>query len=148
MIGLRALARSASCIICVTVPVWLAATVAPHALRISQALHLSGHVADSVLEMISFTGNGGLNDSNDAGLGDYDGVLRVRRLPTLHALTPPPAASAEPTFLFKVKRKRLVIEKFSLPPDSTHSDAVASGCNTHGHHNGTSISSLPAVLDF
>ena len=84
------------------------------------------------VELFSFSGNGALLSNTPSEFGDYDGIIRLRRLPRLSCLVAPSAATLEtPDFLFKVKRKRLLIEPLSTPPDERANSSM-SGCNTHG----------------
>jgi hypothetical protein len=157
LFGLRALTRRAAAVLWVSMPAWL--------LEARSGGQRALHLADTVLDLHSFTGDGGLATPEAAGFGDFDGIVRLRRLPALHALVAPPGALAAacetPNYLFKVKRKRLALEKLSLPPEESRVES--SGCHTHGHNDGPASSGgaktsrlvgtgaepkLPAQLDF
>jgi hypothetical protein len=78
------------------------------------------HLCDSVISISSFAGSGG--DMSGSEFSDYDGILQLQRLPLLHCLSP----SSPPDtlhYLFRMRRRTMALEKLSLPPELSRSDA-------------------------
>jgi len=70
------------------------------------------HLSDYAFKLKSFAGT---DDANNPALKDYHGLFAILKLPRLNSLT----RFTPPTFdlAFKLRRKRLTIEKLHLPPD-------------------------------
>jgi len=113
----------------------------PSALHPSASVgRLLAHGAHAALSLASFADAGGPGVQAVAlqALGDYDGLLRLEKAPTLHALAPAlgvaahvapqdtatsggstggAGSGATSSFLYKCARRRILIEKFALPPE-------------------------------
>ena len=112
------------------------------------------HWCHAAFALQSFAGAGSPSLARVAqqALGDYDGLLRLEKAPTLHSLQPSVAvagavaapelsssgsasvssaasaaasAASSSCFLFKCARRKIVIEKFALPPEDEEADAPA-----------------------
>jgi len=120
----------------------------PAALYPASALRLMSHTAHAALSLQSFAAAGGAGAAvAQHALGDYDGILRLEKAPALHSLQPSvtvagavaaPESGAAPSsaaaaagnaaasscFLYKCARRKIVIDKFALPPEAEE-DATA-----------------------
>jgi hypothetical protein len=117
LLGLRNLVRRSSAVLWVSAPAWVvensasADQSASHNMA-SSSVGTAGtarisHLGDIGLDVHSFVGNGSFSDHASAGFGDFDGILRIARLPAFHSIAPPAAATATaetPNYLFKVRR--------------------------------------------
>lgn len=78
------------------------------------------HLCDTVISVSSFAGSGG--DMSGSEFSDWDGLIHLQRLPLLHALS----ASSPPDtlhYLYRFRRRAMALEKLSLPPELSRSDA-------------------------
>ena len=76
------------------------------------------HLADLVLSMNSFLGSGFCLNT-DAGYGDFDGLFVIEKRAAKHVFA---GQAKENTYLYKLKRKKLVLEVVSLPPEESRTE--------------------------
>lgn len=76
------------------------------------------HLCDVVVHVQSFAGAGG--DVSGSAFADHDGLLTLLKYPLLHSLIGQPPDTLE--YLFKLRRRTLMIEKLSLPPELSRSE--------------------------
>eukprot|EP01133_Synstelium_polycarpum_P018948 gene18948-22675_t len=71
------------------------------------------HMADTVVGINSFSGLGG---ATSEAFADYLGMFNIRKIAKLNTLS----LSFHPdnlTYVFKMKRRKMVIERIHLPPE-------------------------------
>ena len=116
LLGLRALVSRSSAVLWISAPALVFENTASANQRASH-YHVQetagtariSHLGDIAMDVHSFVGNGSFSENALAGFGDFDGILRIVRLPAFHSIAPPAAATATaetPNYLFKVRRAR------------------------------------------
>lgn len=104
MYGLRALVRSSFSVCLVTVPSHLFHDVA--------LLHRLHSLADFVVRLESFQGS---DKETNPIFKDYHGLFHVVKLAAINTLVPPLLDATD--WVFKLRRRRMVIERLHLPPE-------------------------------
>ncbi|XP_050690332.1 elongator complex protein 4-like isoform X2 [Eriocheir sinensis] len=136
---LRALMRSSFSVCLVTVPTHL--FVDPALLLRLQTL------ADFVVRLESFQGS---EKETNPVFKDYHGLFHVVKLAAINSLVPPQLDATD--WVFKLRRRRMVIEKLHLPPElsDTVSRSQEEGGVRRGGQGGQACMGdrLPRHLDF
>jgi elongator complex protein 4 len=130
---LRALARQSYTVAFVSVPSYL---------FVDSALlgRLSNH-ADYVIGLESFQGT---DKEVNPLFKEYHGILHINKISAGNSLVAPFVDTHD--WVFRLKRKKLSIEKLHLPPDL--SETVSRSTNDHAKSTASCSGSLPNKLDF
>lgn len=135
---LRALMRSSFSVCLVTVPTHL--FVDPALLLRLQTL------ADFVVRLESFQGS---EKETNPVFKDYHGLFHVVKLAAINTLVPPQLDATD--WVFKLRRRRMVIEKLHLPPelsDTVSRSQEEGGVRRGAAQGGQGCMGLPRNLDF
>lgn len=135
---LRALMRSSFSVCLVTVPTHL--FVDPALLLRLQTL------ADFVVRLESFQGS---EKETNPVFKDYHGLFHVVKLAAINSLVPPQLDATD--WVFKLRRRRMVIEKLHLPPelsDTVSRSQEEGGVRRGAAQGGQGCMGLPRNLDF
>lgn len=126
--ALRALLRNSLAVAMVTMPV--------HLLQELVEVRRLERLCDAAVKIESFAGS---EKETNPIFQDYHGLLHIKRLPRLNSLTVSTPDSMD--LAFKLKRKKLTIEKLHLPPEFSDSasrpqedvglPSVGSGCSSN-----------------
>lgn len=123
---LRALIRNALAVVVLTIP---------GKIINSDTVNRCIHTSDIAVRLHSFAGT---PLEENASLSDYHGFFYVTKLPAINTLVAKEIGATD--FVFKLRRKKFVVEKLHLPPELGDSnereqdDVVSVGCGSSTKH--------------
>lgn len=79
------------------------------------------HICDMSLSLAEFKQSFDMYTQQTATFGDFDGVLNIEKVSQLHTITP--SLPHETEYLYKMTRRKLVLERVSLPPEQSRTES-------------------------
>ncbi|CAH3147182.1 unnamed protein product [Porites lobata] len=132
---LRAVMRSSLAVCFITVPT--------HLFQDTALTRRVERLCDTVLKLESFVGS---ENETNAVYKDYHGLFHIIRLPRLNSLVSHVPDSFD--LAFKLRRKKMSIEKLHLPPDLSETVSRSQEDSVRGKPGSLSCQSTKSLLDF